>query len=210
MSLWAIVPVKPLKRGKSRLAGILSEEERTFLNYSMLGNTMRALSTARGVDQVLVISRDPAALALARDFGARTVQEDSNSELNQALQRATVVAQLYAARSVLIIPADLPLLTGENVSQMIERADKPPVMVIAPDRRGEGTNGLLLNPAGLIQYRYGANSLQWHIELAQRKRLKVEVYDDPAFALDLDLPEDLELLHQMDVFDLSHPTPEMG
>ena len=36
MSLWAIVPVKPLRRGKSRLAGALTEEERATLNQELL------------------------------------------------------------------------------------------------------------------------------------------------------------------------------
>ena len=41
MSLWAIVLVKPLKRGKSRLAGILTEEERTQLNQDLLERTLK-------------------------------------------------------------------------------------------------------------------------------------------------------------------------
>ena len=68
MSLWAIVPVKPLRRGKSRLAGVLTDEERTFINYSMLKNTLKALRATPEVDHVLVVSRDPSALALAREM----------------------------------------------------------------------------------------------------------------------------------------------
>jgi 2-phospho-L-lactate guanylyltransferase (CobY/MobA/RfbA family) len=52
MTLWAIVPVKPLRRGKSRLSGVLSEEERTYLNYSMLGSTLRTLAQVKEIDQV--------------------------------------------------------------------------------------------------------------------------------------------------------------
>jgi len=36
MTLWAIVPVKPLRRGKSRLSGMLSEDERAHLNEVLL------------------------------------------------------------------------------------------------------------------------------------------------------------------------------
>ncbi len=198
MSLWAIVPVKPLRRGKSRLAGVLTEEERTFLNYNMLGNTMKALTGVTGIHQVLVISRDPAALALAREYGARTVMEDSNSELNAALQRATIVAAMYAAQRVLVLPADLPLITPGNIQALIARAIKPPEIVIAPDRRREGTNALLMNPAGLIQYAFGPNSFQAHVQEAQKFGVRVDVFEDPAFALDLDVPEDLEVLRQME------------
>jgi 2-phospho-L-lactate guanylyltransferase len=76
MTLWAIVPVKPLRRGKSRLASALSEEERTLLNRYLLEHTLSTLADIKEVEQVLVISRDPAALSVAREHGARTVRED--------------------------------------------------------------------------------------------------------------------------------------
>lgn len=198
-SLWAIVPVKPLRRGKSRLSGVLTEEERTLLNYTMMANTVRVLKSVPEIHQVLVISRDPGALALAREFDARTVQEDQKgSDLNIAIKRATVVAQLYGAQSVLILPADLPMLNKESVQGLIRKAGKPPVVVIAPDRRQEGTNGLLISPAGLVDYQFGAKSLNLHIQQAQKYRVRVELFNDPAFALDLDVPEDLDVFRQIE------------
>jgi 2-phospho-L-lactate guanylyltransferase len=199
MSLWAIVPVKPLRRGKSRLAGVLTEEERTFLNYTMLANTLKALAAVPEVDHVLVVSRDSGALALARDFSAKTVQEDGSSDLNTALRRATVVAQLYNAQSVLVLPDDLPLLTADSIRGMLRMANKPPVIVIAPDRRRTSTNGLIVNPAGLIDYHFGPNSFQKHLEQAQRYQVHIEICEDPSLALDLDLPEDLELLRKLEL-----------
>lgn len=203
MSLWAIVPVKPLRRGKSRLARVLTEEERTFLNYTMLANTLKALSGTPEVDHILVVSRDSGALALARDFGAKTVQEDGSSDLNTALRRATVVAQMYAAQSILVLPDDLPLIDPPTIQEMIHLAKKPPVMVIAPDRRHESTNGLLISPPGLIEYHFGMGSFQRHIEEAQRYNIRVEICDLPNLNLDLDLPEDLELLRSMDILPLN-------
>lgn len=203
MSLWAIVPVKPLRRGKSRLARVLTEEERTFLNYTMLANTLKALSGTPEVDHILVVSRDSGALALARDFGAKTVQEDGSSDLNTALRRATVVAQMYAAQSILVLPDDLPLIDPPTIQEMIHLAKKPPVMVIAPDRRHESTNGLLVSPPGLIEYHFGIGSFQRHIEEAQRYNIRVEICDLPNLNLDLDLPEDLELLRSMDILPLN-------
>lgn len=198
MTLWAIVPVKPLRRGKSRLSAVLSDDERAFLNYTMLGNTMKTLSTVKAIEKILVISRDQAALTLAREFGARTVQEDSTSKLNLALQRATVVAQLYSAQSVLVIPADLPLLTPERVQALIDLGSNPPMVVIVPDRHREGTNALLINPVGLINYAFGPNAFQRHLEQAHRYQVPVEIFEDPALGLDLDAPEDLDVLRQME------------
>ncbi len=126
MALWAIVPVKPLRRGKSRLAEVLTQVERTDLNRRLLAHTLETLTAIPQIEQVLVVSRDQGALALAREFGARTVQENGLPHLNTALTRATIVAKNYSARGVLIIPADLPLLTAEDILAILNLAMPPP------------------------------------------------------------------------------------
>jgi 2-phospho-L-lactate guanylyltransferase len=198
MTLWAIVPVKPLRRGKSRLAGTLTEDERTELNRALLQHTLETLSDQPGLDEVLVVSRDPNALSIARELGARTVQEDSQSQLNSALRRATVVAQIYATHGVLILPADLPMVTREDIQTLLDRAVRPPVVVIAPDRHGRGTNALLIAPPGLIEYDFGENSFQRHCEQARHAGARLEVVELPSLGLDLDLPEDFELVKNLE------------
>jgi 2-phospho-L-lactate guanylyltransferase len=198
MTLWAIVPVKPLRRGKSRLAGTLSEDERTELNRTLLEHTLTTLSELKEVEQVLVVSRDPNALKIAHKHGARTVREDGQPHLNTALTRASVIAQVYATRGVLILPADLPLVTREDILILLDRAAKPPVVVIAPDRHRKGTNALLISPAGLIDYDFGENSFARHCENARKAGARLEIVELPTLGLDLDLPEDLELVRKME------------
>ncbi|HXF85106.1 MAG TPA: 2-phospho-L-lactate guanylyltransferase [Anaerolineales bacterium] len=198
MTIWAIVPVKPLRRGKSRLAGTLSDEERAELNQSLLRHTLKTLSGLKELEQVLVISRDPQALTIARNYGARTVLEDGQLHLNMALKRATIIAQVYATRGVLILPADLPLISREDVLALIERANDPPVVVIAPDRHHRGTNALLISPSGLIEYDFGENSFQRHCERAKAAGARLEVVDLPSLGLDLDVPEDLEIVKNLE------------
>lgn len=199
MTLWAIVPVKPLRRGKSRLAGTLSEDERAELNQSLLKHTIETLLDLKEIEQVLVVSRDPHALTVARNHGARTVLEDGQPHLNTALKRATVVAQVYATRGVLVLPADLPLISPQDIREMINRAIDPPVVVIAPDRHHKGTNGLLISPSGLIEYDFGENSFQRHCERVKEAGARLEVVELPSLGLDLDLPEDLELVRELEL-----------
>ena len=199
MTLWAIVPVKPLRRGKSRLAGTLSEDERTELNRKLLEHTLNTLSNLRELEEMLVISRDPQALTVARNCGARTVLEDGQPGLNTALKRATVIAQVYATRGVLVLPADLPLITREDVLTLIDHANDPPVVVIAPDRHGKGTNALLMSPSGLIEYDFGENSFQRHCRRVEATSARLEIINLPNLALDLDIPEDLELVRKMEL-----------
>jgi len=196
MTLWAIVPVKPLRRGKSRLSKILTEDERTDLNKRLLANTLETLSEIPEIEHVLVVSRDQAALSLAREFGARTVLENGMPLLNVALTRATVVAKEYATRGVLIVPADLPLITPEDVRVMLGKVKDPPVVIVAPDRHREGTNALLVCPAGLIDYDFGPGSFERHCERARMVGARLEIVELDSLALDMDVPEDLDLVSE--------------
>ncbi len=194
MALWAIVPVKPLRRGKSRLAKVISAEERADLNQYLLEHTIQVLSTIDEIEQILVISRDTEALSLARDLGARTVQEYGSPGLNTALTRAVEIAKSYGTCGILIIPADLPRLDAEDLKRILVHKKDPPVVVIAPDRKKEGTNALLVCPPDLIEFSYGPGSFEKHCQAALEADIRLEVCDLASLELDLDEPEDLALI----------------
>jgi 2-phospho-L-lactate guanylyltransferase len=194
MTIWAIVPVKPLRRGKSRLAGLLNEDQRTKLNRYLLEHVLHVLSNVPEIDHTLVVSRDPAALAITREIGGRTVLENGAPQFNTALNRATAVAIAHGAHAVLILPADLPLVIPADVSELISRGKNPPVVIISPDRRNEGTNGLFINPAGLISYEFGLQSNLRHAERGTNAGASVDIFLSKNIGLDLDLPEDLEFI----------------
>ena len=194
MSLCAIIPVKPLKRGKSRLSSILSVEERTNLNKRMLTNMLNCLRDVTQVDNFIVISYDPSTLAIARDLGAMTVLESRITNLNRALRKATAAAKAFNATQVLILPADLPLINKEDIIRFIKHRGEPPEIIISSDYRQNGTNALLVNPIGAIEYDFGEWSFKKHVEQAERKKMRIGICKIESFMYDLDIPEDLELL----------------
>jgi len=197
MTIWAIVPVKPFNLGKSRLAGTISEDDRINLNTKLLVHTLTTLAEISEISQVLVVSRDSNVLSISRDLGAKTVLENGSPLLNTALTRATVFAQLHAIYGVLILPADLPLLSKNDILSLIEAASNPPVVVISPDRRKEGTNALLISPAGIIEYDFGPNSFDRHCCNAKLAGARLEIVNLPSLAFDLDIPEDLQMLDKL-------------
>jgi len=141
----------------------------------------------------LVVSRDSAALTLARDRGVRTVTESGTPDLNMALRRASEAAQSLGAHAVVILPTDLPLLSAGEVRQLIAEPEMDPVLVVAPDRRGVGTNALFMRPPGLIEYSFGPDSFRRHLAQAERAGARVRVYHSTGTEHDVDLPEDWEL-----------------
>ena len=197
MTIWAIVPVKPFRLGKSRLAGVISDEDRIKLNIRLLEHTLKTLALLPEIGQVLVVSRDANVLSISRELGAKTVLENGTPHLNTALMRATVYAQQHTIHGILILPADLPLISKSDILSLIKLAEKPPIVVISPDRRGEGTNALVISPPGLINYDFGPGSFERHCQRAILAGARLEIVKLPSLAFDLDVPEDLQLFDEI-------------
>ncbi|MEP7290831.1 MAG: 2-phospho-L-lactate guanylyltransferase [Chloroflexota bacterium] len=197
MSIWAIIPVKPLTRAKSRLAEVLSPEERQQLSELLFRRVLTAVKAAPQVAGTLVISRDPRALAIAREMEAHTVQESGAPELNSALMRATQVVGGWRSGAVLILPADLPLITPEDVTEITLMGQEALTVVIATDHAEDGTNAMLVRPPGLFPYAYGVGSFHRHQALAREAGATVKVYHSERLALDIDMPADLEEYYRL-------------
>lgn len=191
MSLWAIIPVKPLNRAKSRLSEVLTPDQRYRFAETMFKHVLSVVLASPQVAGTLVISRDTKALAIAREMGARSVQEGSPSDLNPALIRATEVVRVWGASGVLILPADLPFIATADVAAMARLGIETPSIVLATDAQADGTNAMLVRPPGLIDYQYGMGSYHMHLEEARRLGVPVLHYESERLQLDIDVPEDL-------------------
>ncbi|MBE2270134.1 MAG: 2-phospho-L-lactate guanylyltransferase [Anaerolinea sp.] len=197
MSIWAIIPVKPLSRAKSRLANVLSPQEREQLAETLFRRVVTVVKSVPAIAGTLVISRDTRVMSIARDLGVNTVQESGNLELNMALMRATQVVKGWRSEAVLILPADLPLVAAEDVTALIGLGMDDHSMVIATDSHEDGTNALLIRPPGLIPYTYGPGSFGRHIQAAEEIGANVTVYRSERLMLDIDTPADLEQYYRL-------------
>ncbi len=192
MNSWAIVPVKPFVRAKSRLAKVLSAEQRKALAGRMFRHSVEVLLGIPEVAGVTVLSRGTKALAIAHEYGVRTIRESGAPHLNTSLQRASEVVRLEGWGGVFILPADLPLVTPEDIEQIIWLGRYPMSVVVAPDRHEDDTNALLIRPAGFIPFSFGPGSFQRHIEMAEQAGATVQIYRSERTGLDIDTPSDLE------------------
>ena len=171
MSLWTIVPVKPFSEGKSRLAGCISPQKRHALNRELLTRTLAAIHLAHIDAQIVVVSRDRNALAVAEEAGSHGLAEESQlcasppavrrgpatddlppascsrvetepeSQLNAALTQAARYAVARGATKLLILPTDMPNLTAEDVRAMASPA--------AADRRSSLPPAVMAAPMRL-------------------------------------------------------------
>lgn len=187
MSVWAVLPVKPAEEGKSRLAEVLPLPRRIRLNRALFRHTLGVVCSVITPAHVIVVSHDPALLGIAAAAGARAITEHGEG-LNAALTQAALVPPPGA--DLLAISTDLPTLTAADLRAMLEQ---PGPVIIAPDRAGQGTNALLLRPAGSIPYRFGEDSFHLHCLAASRSGLEIRAIHRPGLAFDLDVPDDLPL-----------------
>ena len=71
----AVLPIRGGEQAKSRLAGLLSAEERKGLALAMAEDVLTALAAAPALDRLLVVTGDAVVAALARRFGADVLGE---------------------------------------------------------------------------------------------------------------------------------------
>lgn len=194
----AIVPVGTLEGAKSRLGGTLDAEERRDLAEAMLERTVRAALDADRLDDVVVVSPDREALARAAALGARTLRQRSQG-LNQGLREARDDALAGGAEAIVVVPIDLPLVGPVPLAELVAPLDavaERPLVVLAPDRHGRGTNGLVVAPPDAIEFGFGGDSRAAHRACAEAAGARfVEV--DGLLGLDIDTPDDLLLVESV-------------
>jgi 2-phospho-L-lactate guanylyltransferase len=116
--------------------------------------------------------------------------------LNHALGQGKEWAIAQGADAFMVVLADLPLLTPEDITRVIELGQTPDTAVLAPDRHNAGTNIMLAHPATRARFAFGVDSFPKHMGLYENAGVKVEIYRSPGTALDMDTQEDLQLLQQ--------------
>jgi 2-phospho-L-lactate guanylyltransferase len=193
----AVLPVKTFGRAKQRLGGALGGPERVTLAAAMVEDVLAALRAVPGLDGVIVVTREPGAVATARAAGAAVVDDPAEAGHSQAAQLGVATALARGAERVLLVPGDCPALDPAEVGALLERdaaAGATRRAVIVSDRHGTGTNALLLTPPDLMAPSFGPGSLARHEGRAHGARATVRIAALRSLELDVDTPRDLAAL----------------
>jgi 2-phospho-L-lactate guanylyltransferase len=187
----AIVPVKPLSRAKSRLAHAFDERQRRDLAAAMLTDVLRAIAAVHDLAGIALATSDADAAKIGTAFAARRL-EDAHADLNAALADAARIASDEGRAGILILPADVPAVTPDDLRALIEGHPPGPAISIVPSHDGEGTNALLCCPPRLVAPAFGARSFAAHRDAARRAGATCRRVDVTRIAQDVDHPCDLE------------------
>ena len=138
-----MVPVKGLAAAKTRLSPILSPGERRQLFVLMLEDVLTALSMARGLAGVMMVTGDSEAMQLAARYGAEVLREEHGNGQSTAIAAAARALCDAGATAMLALPADLPLVTAAEINMLLAAHGPGPAVTLAPAADRRGTNGLL-------------------------------------------------------------------
>ncbi len=158
----------------------------------MAADVMRALAATRGLERILVVTREPRAAAVAREIGAEIVADPHEAGHSAAALLGVRAAVAGGADRVLLVPGDCPLLDPDEVDGLLGAAGRG--VTIVPDRHGSGTNALVLDPPDVMAPSFGAGSCTRHAALARAAGARVRIVGVPTLAFDVDTPADLAAL----------------
>lgn len=192
--MWAIVPIKTFDRAKQRLANVLSEDERRSLMLAMARDVLTCLAKSTRLSGILIVSRTPEADALAQTFATERYAESPDANLAEALtQAAEHLIAHFGAKGVLIVPADVPGVTPDEVDELLVQHEQ---ITILPDAENIGTNGLICSPPLAMPFIFDGKSFKPHVDAAFAAGITPKIVPASAFSLDVDLPNDLLAVRQ--------------
>ncbi|MEQ9617614.1 MAG: 2-phospho-L-lactate guanylyltransferase [Deltaproteobacteria bacterium] len=188
---FAIVPVKDPSRAKERLSSILPQDVRTALAYAMLEDVLTALAGSGLLDRKFIVSLDTTAIKIAEDLGIEVIHETEQKGESASVDFASRICKEMGAQSVLVIPGDAPLITTEDIDFILERESDAPSAILVPARDYLGTNAILRKPPDAFPSLFGHDSFRKHLDEAAGRNIKIDTFENPRIALDIDNPDDL-------------------
>jgi len=198
----AILPVKRLRRAKSRLGASVADPLRGELARAMVGDVLVALAEARSVERTIVVTAEESVAAAARYLGALVVKDTAEPTQSAAVGLGIVAAVAEGFERVLCVPGDCPALDPAEIDALLtgdagrRSKDTRPGVAIVPDRHGTGTNGLVLLPPDAIAPSFGPGSRERHERLAADAGVACRIAQPASLLLDIDTGEDLAALRE--------------
>ncbi|MCO5129962.1 MAG: 2-phospho-L-lactate guanylyltransferase [Xanthobacteraceae bacterium] len=185
-----IVPAKSFGRAKLRLSPVLTADERAMLARAMLTDVVGAALSVSDPDNIAVVTGPDDVAREAARLGVRVIDDDGATEINPAIVAGLAAVRRSGGRRVLILPGDVPAVTGETISTLLEIAARGRVAIVPATHDG-GTNALALDSPDRLEACFGLRSLARHIVAAHRAGVKPVIVPNARLGLDIDRPDDL-------------------
>lgn len=187
------IPMKDPWRSKTRLTSCLSGKERHDLALALFQRTLDTIGASRCERDVLVVTASAEIDASCAARGVRVLREEAHKGLNRACERAAAWAARHSYAKMAILPADLALLSSEDIHRLADLPLRAGEMALCEATDG-GTNCLMFRPADDIDFLYGPGSFRAYRRAAMARGKVCHVIRDSDMRFDVDTSHDLEAL----------------
>jgi 2-phospho-L-lactate guanylyltransferase len=195
--IWAVIPVKDTAAAKGRLADAVPRPLRAGLALAMLEDVLAAVTQARGLAGIAVVTLDPAARALAERYGARVLTDDSGDGHTAAVAAAARTLAAEGRGGMLQLPGDIPLVAADEISLVLAQRRASPSFTIVPSHDDFGSNAVLVCPPTAVPLTFGDDSFYPHLRAAQACGIKPLIVRQHGISRDIDRPEDIWAFAQL-------------
>jgi 2-phospho-L-lactate/phosphoenolpyruvate guanylyltransferase len=179
MTAWRVlVPIKQGDNGKSRLAAVLSHDERCDLSHNMAKHVLAQLAKCSLIADIDILSPE------RPHWWSGAWVEDHGRGLNAEM---TAWRARCGTHPVLIIHADLPLVTSSDIDDLLKVAVVHG-LALATDRVGEGSNALAIADGRPFTFMFGPDSRRRH----RQQSPTMPVIQTTGLSADIDTPQDLQ------------------
>jgi len=189
----AFVPLKHPACARQRLLEALTVKQRHSMYFTLARRIITALRNVPLVHDTVIVTSSAEVEIFAGHLGVRVIHQMRDEGINSACEAAIASSSAAGLTHALIIAGDLPLVSSESLTALLQGAHlQQRGVTIVPDRRHLGTNALVCAPADAIRLRFGPNSFAAHLRTAQEHGLEARIFESGELALDIDEPEDLD------------------
>ncbi len=160
----------------------------------MFQDVSRAVTRSTSADCIVLVSSFAPAINHARKLAWDVLVEEAQVSESASVDWASRILRERGVDLVMRLPADVPLIETEDIDALLSIEMGARAAVMVPSLEGTGTNAIIRRPPDLFPSRFGPNSLALHKEEAARVGVECLIVSNERIALDIDEPQDLQLL----------------
>ena len=190
--MWAIIPINDFSKSFSRLSSILDLDQRKELAKNLSARLIHKLTDLNQVEKVILFTSEKSWSSELKHTKLLVQADTDIKPLKEKIDSIADWAYKMGAKKMIYLSIDLPLLEKEDIKKMID-SHKDGLTLVEAKKDG-GTNALISDLPRKINFQFGIQSFQKHIEAAKLQSLSINIQPIERLSFDLDDQDDWELL----------------
>ncbi len=190
----AVVPIKAIATAKSRLADVLTADERKALVAAMAKDVISALKNCSAIDHVIIITDDKEVAKLAKKLDCKVWPQGPREGLSAAMNHTASRLKSLQVSTMVSVHGDLPLANVAAFDRLIKKINGLSQVFLLPAGIDDGTNVIVTSPPDILTFQYGQDSYYRHLDYCLNRDIQVATLWDDDLDLDIDTEADIRLL----------------